>query len=86
MNAMFYLTIIVCTGVIIMALRQSTIDIIAQIEALKADDQAAIDTAVAAATAEKDALIAADAAEDAEQVEAINAALTASPVTPSPDA
>ncbi len=83
---MFYLTIIVCTGVIIMALRQSTIDIIAQIEALKADDQAAIDTAVAAATAEKDALIAADAAEDAEQVEAINAALTASPVTPSPDA
>lgn len=73
-----------CSRKIAMALRQSTIDIIAKIEAIKAGDQAAIDAAVTAANAAKDVLIASDQAEDQEQVDAINKSLTVSPHTPDP--
>lgn len=66
-----------------MAIRQSTLDIIAKIEALKLDaDDGITQATVDAAVAERDALIAADAAEDVENADAINAALDASPVTP----
>lgn len=82
------IVVLICTGVLFMAIRESTAAIIAKIEALKAlpaDDgitQETVDAAVAEANAAKDALIAADTAEDQEQVDAINAALDASPVTP----
>ncbi len=79
---------IILTGVIIMAIRTSTQAILDRINALKPDDgidQSTVDAAVAAAVAERDAAIAADTAEDQEQVDAINAALDASPVTPNAD-
>lgn len=69
---------------ITMALRQSTLDIIAKIEALKNQpvDDGITQATVDAAVAERQAIIDADIAEDAENVDAINAALDASPVTP----
>ena len=68
-----------------MALRQSTLDIIAGIQALQADDRAKIDAAVQAASAELQAKIDSDAAEDIENADAIKAALDASPLTPNAD-
>lgn len=76
---------------IVMAIRASTAAIVASIAALKAvqpDDgitQETVDTAVAERDRLAEEARLSEAAEDQEQVDAINAALDASPVTPNAD-